>query len=577
VDDLRLHELLEKDLEGRLADGERDELLGALRASAQARECYWDVVEQHVLIGAVLSENRGFDLARLEEGTSAAVAAEPMPAKANSRAGRRWIVTTGLAIVIAASCLLIALPWGERSDGPASLATVGVVAGDIEVSNQAGKSIAAVPGTKLFEGDVLRVGDEESRVEVAFADGTQITVPSGSTLRFVPADSKDGKHIHLENGAVRVQVIGKPKDDPFVVTTEHAKITGLATRFRVYREEKGSRLELEEGQAHLESRAGANAIDVAEGSFVVATSDAAPMVPQRLAETHCRLRHTFPRAGDAVAFSPDSSRFVTSHFGRAGLKARSTLDGAVIGSAPGVKHRMHGMAFTTDDAIAAIASDGTAILWKIDEPQTIQTRLRDKDLRQAAISDNGRWIAQGTGRGEVSIWEINAEACGISHRHSLPIKPSRVAVSNVGPHVAISSWGGEIQAFDLTNGREVSKLKLTRTPTPLALSADNRYVAAYSNGDGLVLFDQLDGSRKTLWAVQGGRVAHLAFTNDGQMLLAGMDDGMVRGWSTNDGQSLLVLETGCRHVNRVTMSADQTLLATVGEDDCVKIWEFKAP
>lgn len=567
MDDIRLHELLEKDLEDRLTVSEKDELFRELRASGRARQAYWDVVEQDILTGAVLSENRGRDLAGLEADvpTMGATAAK-------HRRPRGWAWT--IALAAAATCALAALFWGGRLPEPVPLATVLAVGGDVDVRDMSGKSRPVELGSSLFVGQVLRVGDEESRVEVLFTDGTHFTLQSGSTVRLASPESKQGKHIHLETGAVQVQTAGKTSEGPLVVTTDHARITSSATRLRVYREEKGSRVELEEGQAHLESQNGAKAIDVAEGSFVLATADREPMVPQPLAENQCRLRHTFVRAGDAVAFSRDGSRIVTSHFGRSGFKAWNTLDGANVATAQGSRLRTQSMEFTTDDTVIAICEGGTAAFWKIGEPQPVLARLRDKDLRPGAVSADGRWIAQAS-RSEVTIWDIDADHGSISHRHSLPARASRVSVSSAGPQAAFSYWGGEIFLFDVSTGRHVAKHKLSRTPMPLALSADNRFVAAYATNDGLILFDEVAAAQRTLWAGQGARVSHLTFTSDGQILLAGLEDGTVRAWNTADGRSLFVVETGYRsgNVSQVTMSADRSLLATVGDNDCVKIWE----
>src|SRR4051794_34528182 len=85
VDDGRLLDLLEKDLEGCLSESERQQLLHALRTSPHAQQLYWDHIEQHVLIGAVLSESRGRDLALLEEGEPV----EPLSSQASPAAEAR--------------------------------------------------------------------------------------------------------------------------------------------------------------------------------------------------------------------------------------------------------------------------------------------------------------------------------------------------------------------------------------------------------------------------------------------------------------------------------------------------------
>jgi WD40 repeat protein len=72
-------------------------------------------------------------------------------------------------------------------------------------------------------------------------------------------------------------------------------------------------------------------------------------------------------------------------------------------------------------------------------------------------------------------------------------------------------------------------------------------------------------------------VSHLQFSADGRVLLAALNDGTVRAWASNDGRSLLVLETGHRSVLQVAASADLSVLATLGDHDCVKIWECTSP
>ncbi|MFN4260266.1 MAG: FecR domain-containing protein [Gemmataceae bacterium] len=594
----RLFHLLDAYLENRLSDAEAEELRDRLRAAPQTRQIFWDYIEQHALIEDILSEARGRDLAMLsgDETFDASPAAAPfipgpLPSMADLGPGglkpksvlAPFTLWAGLLVAVAAA-LLIALTWWLDSGrnphlapAAAPLATVLSGAGDVRVIDRSGQSVAAGPGASLYAGQALRVGDDESLAEVLLADGTQIALGSGTQVRFPLEEPADGKQFHLERGAIQVLKSSRAQEPPLIVTTDQARITARETRFRLYQEEHASRMELAEGMAYLESRTCDQTVEVAEGSFVVITDAPHPMVPQPLPIGYCQLRHTFLKGGDAVAFSQDGTMIVTSHFTR-GWKAWSTVDGMPLGAAPGSGQRIDGLAFfAVDDAVIALSNGGMASIWKLDEPLPSQTQLRHQHLRHGDVSADGRWLAQGSSSGEVAIWEADAEHNRISLRQSLAIKPIRVALSCLGPHVAVSRWSGEIHVFEVKTGRQVAEYKLRRTPAPLALSTDNRFLAAYTALDGLVLFDQQTGVRQTLWAAQGARVCHLCFSADGQVLLAGLGDGTVRAWSTADGQSLLVLETGHRHINKVAVSADLSLLATVGDGDGVKVWECEIP
>jgi len=586
----RLLELVDAYLENRLTDPETGELRELLRTSPEARQTFWEYVEQHVLIDDLLAEARGRDLALAEEaapGSSGVRGCRPVigdstpspqPLSPKGRGasqqsrhldgGRHFSAWAGALTAVAAGLLLAVGLWW-RAPAPEPLAMVRALGGDVQVIDLSGKMVPVTTDAPLAVGQALHVGDEDSQAEVSFADGTQVTLGAGTDLRFPASARKEARRLHLDRGAVQVQAAAPA----LVVTTDHARITASATRFRLYREATASRVELEEGKVRLESPAGTNAVEVDEGSFAVATAEARPMVPQPLPPSHCRLRHTLLRAGDAVCFSRDGTGLIASHFSR-GWKAWDTHDGTLRAAAPGSGQRASGLALTPDGATAvALGNAGTAMLWKIGEPQPVKTRLREKQLRCGAVSADGRWLAQGTGTGEVALWEADPGHGSISLRQSVPLKPSRVVLSCVGPHLAVSRWGGDILVFEAKTGREVGRYKLRRTPAPLALSADGRYLAAYASSDGLVLFDRQADARHTLWPGEVTRVEHVEFSADGRTVLAGLDDGTVRAWATADGRPVLVLDTGHRLVNRVTASADQSLLATVGDNDCVKVWE----
>ena len=98
-----------------------------------------------------------------------------------------------------------------------------------------------------------------------------------------------------------------------------------------------------------------------------------------------------------------------------------------------------------------------------------------------------------------------------------------------------------------------------------------------TNKEGLLLIDEQGGSRQTLWACEGARASQLYFSADGRVLLAALTDGTVRAWAVATGRSLVVPETGHDTVRRVTASDDLSVLATLGDNDCVKVWECKLP
>lgn len=578
----RWFHLFDAYLENRLTGEETAEFRELLRTSPEARGEFWEYFEQHAMIEDVLGENRGRDLALAEIN---AEFTEPETSRPSPLAphfaplASRLSLGFGIVTILAASLLIALGSWWHQQEAPTAvtkapaLAKVRSFSGDVQVVDALGKSAALSANSNISAGQFLHVGDDDSQAEVVFADGTQVVLSAGTNVQFsAPTDAHENR-LYLKTGAVQIQAT-QPSKLPMIVTTDHARITAAETRFRIYREPEASRVELEQGKVLLARPAGEQSVEVPEGSYAIATEELTPMVPQRLPVSSCRVRHTFLRAGDVVRFSPDAMQLVTSHFSR-GLKSWNTMDGSLLASVRGCGQRLDGLAFVSRDTVIGLGDSGAAMFWKVGEPQASITGLWDKQLRRGAVSPDGRWLAQGTSRGEVAIWEADAEKGSIALRHTLAVKPSRVALSTVGPHLAVSRWGGEIQLFEVNSAHEVAQYKLKPTPTPLAVSNDSRFLAAYTNTDGLHLFDRQTGCQYTLWGGGGARVGCLEFSQDGHLLLAGLGDGTVRAWSTSDGSSLLVLETGHHAVRQVTAAADLSLLATVGDGDVVKIWEYK--
>jgi len=584
VDQHRLLILLEGDLEDRLTEAERAELDALLRDSPQAQARYWDFIEQHVLIQDILAESRGEDLALLEEGPVAPAAevapgAVPLPA-------RFWHRTRAAALLAIAALVGVGLalwrqpaPQPERAAEAAPRATVQSLIGEVHVRDASGIMVVAVPGSPLFSGQALRVGEEDSRVDVVLTDGTEVTLSSGSSLRFPAPEQAPGNQVHLEQGAARVHAALRAAQPALVVTTDHTRVVAQAARFRLYREEKASRVELEEGKVRLEGRDGLHPVEVAERLFVVATDEPVPVLPQPLPVGQCRLRHRFLAAGEAVAMSADGRRVVAGNGGR-DFRAWDTADGKPVGAALRQGHAEwpSELSFTgSADMVVSLGNRGTASLWKLTDPRASQTPLGGQDLRCAAVSGDGRWLAQARRSGEIAVWEVDAEAQSLSLRQTLTGKAVRLALSSGGRQLVVGQWDGEINVLDVKSKEKIARYKVPRTPTALAISPDSRWLAAYANAESLVLFDQSTGTHQTLWSGMGVRVAHLRFAADGRVLLAALEDGTVRAWSTADGTCLLVLETGHRRVSRVAAADDLSLLATVGYGNIVNIWECKLP
>jgi len=176
-----------------------------------------------------------------------------------------------------------------------------------------------------------------------------------------------------------------------------------------------------------------------------------------------------------------------------------------------------------------------------------------------------------------------------------------LAFSADGQRLAAGFWDGTLRVYELDvrrianpspqndspidipqKNRRISdpscriahEYQLADTVVPAAISADGRYLAAFTNKDGLQLIDTATGEQQTLWESAGARPFSMVFSRDHRWLMVGGSDRTARLWSIPDGRPLLVINT--EHVPNGMLSLPQRrLLITAG--DSVKVWECDLP
>jgi hypothetical protein len=169
--------------------------------------------------------------------------------------------------------------------------------------------------------------------------------------------------------------------------------------------------------------------------------------------------------------------------------------------------------FSPDGKLLATGEpEGTIVVWETD---TGRQRLRFQGGVAAAFTPDGRSLVSVTHDGTIHHWAAgsnqstdpspDAAAADFIHADAVVFGPSGRLVA-VGD--GFTTWVKEV-----ATGRTVRRLELPYAVIPVALSADERMLAATAKG-GLCLFDVTTG-REMGWRPGTGAAA---FSNDGQYL-----------------------------------------------------------
>ncbi len=612
--DAELPALIEAVLNGQVDDAQFAELERRLQNDAAARDTYATYMNLHCELSgrfAVEGDIVGLE-AELEKELREGEFADfrrTVSAQSTQRGSRRSTLKQLFALAAIAALVLAGLfVWNKRSSQDSAaqdtLAQVRDLEGEVSIIGAADTSPARV-GDLLRPGQRLRTAEQNARAVLEYADGTTVQVHFGSVVQ-VPADGD--VRLRLLAGSIEVDAAPQPDDRPLVFATDHARYVVLGTRFRLYRNEDATRLELNEGRVRLERQENdhiVESVEVEAGHVAVASADAKPVEVVPLAQGRATLQQTLAVTGQHVALSPAGDVIAVNDFGR-GLRLCRAEDFEVQSEYKRDVSRSFGLAFGPDGQTVVRLSHDHVLLWKPSESEARKLPLAQRPARSRALSPDGRFVVMSSEEG-IELSSIDFAAGELKPVAVLPNRNGKrgmawsLAFSADGQRLAAGFYGGTLRVYSLNVGRIANPSPQNASPSDIpqkdgrisdpsyriaheyqladtvfsaAISADGRYLAAVTNKDGLKLIDSETGEQQTLWESAGARPFSMIFSRDDRWLMVGGSDRTARLWSIPDGRPLLVINT--KHVPNGMLSLPQRrLLITAG--DSVKVWECDLP
>jgi WD40 repeat protein len=460
-----------------------------------------------------------------------------------------WFRAAAVLLALAATSLAILLLLsGERpSRGAAgALAQVSSIHGEVWRVTTDGQVLGADVQQDLFPGEEVRVGGEGAGASVQYPDGTRLDLSAETVLRFEADGGLEtpgvGKRLFLQTGLVDAEVAGQPEGRPMFLSTPHAVIRALRTRFSSATTAEATQVELEEGRLHLTRLSDGRSIVVEKDRFAVAAARPEPLVtqplPPRVTKPRIEIANQ-PGPVLAVAFAPD---------------------GRTLGIA---------------------GADGTVVLW---DRRTGKVRdafkAHEKRTTFLTFSPDGAALASVGGDRAVKFWDPATGDRLLSLNKPRP-EVNALALSPDGRSCATAlgyprgAKGTEqILLWDARTGQELGRLTGHRDAVQaLAYSPDAKTLASGARDGTIKLWDLAARRERQTLAGHVGPVNALAFAPDGKTLASGGKDRMIRLWEVETGEVRQVLEGNAREVKSLAFSPDGSLLAAGGGDSLARLWE----
>jgi WD40 repeat protein len=273
---------------------------------------------------------------------------------------------------------------------------------------------------------------------------------------------------------------------------------------------------------------------------------------------------------DAIAFSPDSTKFVAVTYSTARVLKSDT--GAPLSPPLNHENRVVAVAFSPDGKEVVTGGwDNTARLWNAETGKLLGSLKHDDWVTAVTFSPDGKKILTAADDHSAHLW--NAETgtrIGSPMKHEDSIRA--VAFSPDGKLVATASADHTARLWRADSGTAIAVLHHEEAVNVVVFSPDGKVIATGDDGGIARLWRADTGTAISPPLESYGSVLRMAFSPDGKKLLTGSAEYDARLWSAETGALLRSpLRTG-GVVDAVGFSPDGTALLTAGVTTGARLW-----
>jgi WD40 repeat protein len=245
-------------------------------------------------------------------------------------------------------------------------------------------------------------------------------------------------------------------------------------------------------------------------------------------------------------------------------------------SAPQTGHegQVNAVAFSPNGhLLASAAHDGTIRLWNADTAQPIGQSWKGhtESVNAVAFSPDGHHLVSGGSDATVRLWDIDTSPPIGGELTGEDQWVGAVAFSLNGERIAAGDGDGKIRQWNAANRMPIGKpLDVNDTDPVWSVSSDSHRIVSGAP-DGLVRLWNADTGQPIGQPFAGhqGWVTGVSYSPIGDSIVSGGADGTIRFWDPRTQESLIP-QNG--KLKGAFFSADQSRVATLGEDHSLRVW-----
>lgn len=501
--------------------------------------------------------------------------------------------TVGLVAV----CLLLAVgfvqwPWLRSLIEAPSLDSPAIVqlTGDIQIQSVDGKVVEAADRLAVRPGETVVTTNDEDRVVLRYADGTEIVLLGTSALTVTDA-SRGGKQLDLKSGLLQADVAPQPAHSPLWIITPQTRVRVVGTRFELSTDKQdGTRLDLESGRVEL-VRGDERPVKVEPNSIAIVPTTPNPIrVSSRPAVVDTPQRETVFKGLKSVAYADDGTTLIAS----TGWQALYWHDDDRLEVIPFSPRGRKGISFRqqANSLLAYFDHDERSIkIWDTRAQQSTAVPIKWSELRRqfpsapdrpkswnpaskiAVMSPQGDWLGFQVGR-EFRIWRDAKDRWPEFVRNYDGRFVGALASSPDGNTLAVAVRRGKVDLVDVNTGDVTTTWPLPgEVPFAMEFSADGEWLAVGLAGH-VAVHDVATGGVLADFEQPGLPFIKVAISADGSIVAASSLGNRVWMWDVTDGVELPLLDIGGQ-IGDMVFAPSGDRLAVLSRGGRLTVWEVQ--
>ncbi len=192
-------------------------------------------------------------------------------------------------------------------------------------------------------------------------------------------------------------------------------------------------------------------------------------------------------------------------------------------------------------------------------------------IQTLAFHPEGKLIASGNSRGEVTLWELETgKTAKTIEQHSSDVLS--VAFSSDGNTLASVGQDCQLKLWDIKTNKCIQILQEnTSELSAVAWRPDSNTIASSSNG--AIQLCSIETGKLISTLEHGSEIQTIAWSSDGQILASGSNDSTIKLWNVNTGDRIKTLTGHSDSVKAIAFSPDDETLASSSDDRTIKLWD----